>query len=105
MGTNSISRMPIRQQASISLIIATLFSDEHKIVPEEFHPFTSKKMHYEWGDSILNTPYKINRKEIDHKDNEKMLILQDFATKILANIEDLEPDIITAINENIWDLV
>lgn len=38
-------------------------------------------------------------------DLEKIIILHNFAEKLLSGSEDLEPSIVELVNKNFWDLI
>lgn len=55
--------------------------------------------------SYLDNDYYKSKESLEtSKDTHQFLVLQDFVTKLVSNMKDLEPEFAQTIDENFWEM-
>ena len=86
-----------------ALFIYSLLLTDPNIIPSKFHnfggPYLSK---YAWEEEAKTVPYALSEEqEILHKAE----IIMEFASKLLHNSVELEPEFAKVVTKKFWDLI
>lgn len=83
--------------ASYLLTTEAIPSEYHSILP--LHSGTG----YKWEEQLKDAVYFIDEK--NQEILEKATIIHEFASKLIENSEDLDPDYARIVSEKFWDLI
>ncbi len=77
---------------------------EKVLTPIQNHLFCTKYFEKYSSENIIEISH-YSSSISNYTDEEKLEIIQEFASKLLENSENLDPLIVEALNEGFWDLI
>jgi len=86
--------------ATASISITFEQEEEHTLLPRDAHDLPKKlQLFYSWEEDLFRNLFE----EIELY--YRLQIIQEFATKLIENTEDINPKYAKLVNKHFWDLI
>lgn len=85
---------------TISIVVASQQEEEQTLLPRKIHELTQElHLFHSWEEDLIKNLFE------EAELYSKFRIIQEFATKLIKNTEDINPKYAKLANKHFWDLI